>query len=97
MPSYGGVSAASTGIAGSGVGIGVGAAVGVGIFVGSGVGVSVLVGTGVSTPGVATGSWATRASTVAATLGVGSAEGTSALEQASMRVPMNTARTTVSL
>ena len=62
-----------------------------------GIDVGVGAGVGISTVGVATGSWATRASTVAATFGVGSAEGTSALEQASMRVPMNTARTTVSL
>ena len=50
---------------------------------------------GVSTASVATGSWATWASTVAFTFGVGSAEGTSTLEQASMRIPMSTDRTTV--
>ena len=39
-------------------------------------------------------SWSTRASTVAFTFGVGSAEDTLALEQASIRIPKSTARTT---
>ena len=41
-------------------------------------------------------SWATFASTVASILGVGSAGTGAALEQASTRVPISTARTTVS-
>jgi len=66
--------------------------VSVGVGVGFGVGDSEAIGVGVSTAGVAT----TGDSAVASILGVGSTGAGAALEQASAKVPTNTARTTVS-
>ena len=88
----------------------VGLGLGVGVNeIATGIGVGVSAGSVVSVDWSATDSfslalmlasaarsWSTRASTVASTFGVGSAEGTSALEQASMRVPMSIVRTAVS-
>ena len=54
------------------------------------------VGVGAPTSDVAAGSWTTGDSAVASILGVGSTGAGAALEQASAKVPISTARTTVS-
>ena len=79
--------------AGVGVGIAVDVGTGLGITDGVEVGIGVLVGTGVAV-GISPTRLATIASTVAPILGVGSTGVGAAVEQASTRVPMSTARTT---
>ena len=80
---------------GAGVGVGIAVAVGTGLGITDGVevGIGVLVGTGVAV-GISPTRLATIASTVAAILGVGSAGAVAAVEQASTKVPVSTARTT---
>ena len=80
---------------GTAVGVGVGVGVGLGTGVGLAVGTGVYVGYGVAVGCLATNSFA-LASTVASILGVGSAGAGAAEEQASTRIPISTARTTVS-
>ena len=66
------------------------------IGVSVGVGDSEAVGVGAPTSDVNTGSWTTGDSAVASILGVGSTGAGAALEQASAKVPISTARITVS-